>query len=83
MSDIEQRAKEVQKKFINTIEHSLVDLGWNHARLCKEAGISPSHWSEARRCKTSLSLDRVARIVNAVGLDVKFTFSKEENDRPA
>jgi plasmid maintenance system antidote protein VapI len=62
---------EIVHRFVKTVKHRLVDLDWTAGTMCKEAGISPSHWSEICNHKKSLSLEIMHRVCSAVGLKIQ------------
>lgn len=65
--------KSTQAAFVRAVKHRLVDIGWSAKMLAGEVGIYQSRWSEIASGKTSISLEMVERICQAVGLSVTFT----------
>jgi transcriptional regulator with XRE-family HTH domain len=59
---------QAQAEFIRAIRHRLVDLDWTDARLCKEAKVSKSHWSEIRNGRKGLTMSVAWKLAHAVGM---------------
>ncbi len=65
--------KATQAAFVKAVKHRCVDLGWSGKMLADQIGIYPTRWSEICNGKTSVSLEMVERVCQAVGLSVTFT----------
>jgi transcriptional regulator with XRE-family HTH domain len=65
---------QAQAEFIRAIRHRLVDLDWTDARLCKEANVSKSHWSEIRNGRKGLSFTLAWKLATATGMTFSITY---------
>lgn len=61
--------------FVKAVLHRCVDLEWNDSRLCQEAKIAKSSWSDIRHHKKSPTMETMVKIARAVGIEWSITLT--------